>query len=375
MEEYLQSSITDINNIKINSIIIESIEKLMFLGKINESEDNSSELAGFEINKLLQEQSRLEAKYAELIKERNKLKGISNKDKYLEIQNNINDISKILKESTKKLCRLFKENSNLAEDTLKMRREREDIIETLKDLTDKILDNNFDDFFDRIIIDLESQNELTKNQDIEKDLNKSIKNLKSTILLEKEEFENECKEKILTIQKLKENVSKIKSESEFFYNYQKKELSTNEKTKERILNNKEELVLNETKKYMDLEEQEKKTFAKIEEFMKEEDNELISQKETVLSKSRDLLKEKENEIKHIEFKIQAAELVLTKLKEEYDEEYNNKLNEQNKIKEMLEKKENEKSEGNKLDDNIKIIQYYFEDWYSKIGQFEKKKKK
>lgn len=61
------------------SLFEEAISKLSLLGKINFLHDNSSELAGYEINKLLQEQYRLENIYAQLIKERSLLKGISNR--------------------------------------------------------------------------------------------------------------------------------------------------------------------------------------------------------------------------------------------------------------------------------------------------------
>lgn len=44
-----------IDSFKLEYMIEDAISKIVFLGKINESEDNSSELAGFEINKLLKE--------------------------------------------------------------------------------------------------------------------------------------------------------------------------------------------------------------------------------------------------------------------------------------------------------------------------------
>jgi hypothetical protein len=45
----------EIDNMKICFLVEEAVDKISFLSKINESEDNSSELAGFEINKLLKE--------------------------------------------------------------------------------------------------------------------------------------------------------------------------------------------------------------------------------------------------------------------------------------------------------------------------------
>lgn len=59
-----------IDGFKLEYIIEEALDKVVFLGKINESEDNSSELAGFEIHKLLKDQSKLETNFADLIKRR-----------------------------------------------------------------------------------------------------------------------------------------------------------------------------------------------------------------------------------------------------------------------------------------------------------------
>jgi hypothetical protein len=57
----------------------------MFLGNINIQDEASSELAGFEISKLLSSQRQLESQYAELIQTRSTLTGIANKNKLEEI--------------------------------------------------------------------------------------------------------------------------------------------------------------------------------------------------------------------------------------------------------------------------------------------------
>ncbi len=123
----------EIDNMKICFVIEEAIDKITFLSKINESEDNSSELAGFEINKLLKEQKKLEDQYAVLIKQRSQLKGIANRLDLKQVEDKIKEVSRRLKESTKKLCRLFKENTNLDDDSKKVRLEREHLLITLGD--------------------------------------------------------------------------------------------------------------------------------------------------------------------------------------------------------------------------------------------------
>ena len=98
---------------KILALLGEGQKKLSLLDKMNIMDDNSSELAGFEINKLLREQAKLEKTYKGLVSSRGNLKGLSNKKKLNQIQREIEDVARSLKENTKKLCRLFKENKNI----------------------------------------------------------------------------------------------------------------------------------------------------------------------------------------------------------------------------------------------------------------------
>lgn len=173
-EKQLKPSV-EIDNMKIHFLVEEAIEKIQFLAKINEKEDNSSELAGFEINKLLKEQIRLENEYALLIKKRSRLKGIANRDEHKIAEEQIKQVSQKLKESTKKLCRLFKENTNLDDDSRKVREERNRLLITLGDFMEAFSQNKVDGYIQDITLQLESQNMLQDNLEIEKQLNKDLK--------------------------------------------------------------------------------------------------------------------------------------------------------------------------------------------------------
>ena len=209
------------------------IEKLQFLGKINESEDNSSELAGFEINKLLVEQERRENEYAQLIKQRSHLKGIENKKEYNIIQTKISDVARALKESTKKLCRLFKENTNLDDDSLKVRSEREQLLIHLEQFTANIQNSTFETLMDLISEELDSQNMLPKYIEKEKKLTSDIKSIKTELGQENSVYQNEINEKNTTILHLKEDLSKAKAESKIKMSYDKKEIKTKQNTQKR----------------------------------------------------------------------------------------------------------------------------------------------
>jgi len=55
-------------------------------------------------------------------------------------------VAKEIKESTKKICRLFKENPDLASDREKIKNEMVELIERFEKLIGNLQQNNYDEF-------------------------------------------------------------------------------------------------------------------------------------------------------------------------------------------------------------------------------------
>jgi hypothetical protein len=72
-----------------------------------------SEMMSEEVSRVMTEQRELEMKYARLIANRSMLKGLSNKDALHNTKKEILMVAKNLKESTKTLCRVLKENPDV----------------------------------------------------------------------------------------------------------------------------------------------------------------------------------------------------------------------------------------------------------------------
>lgn len=267
----------ELDCLKLEALTEDTLNKLDLLGKINESEDNSSELAGFEINKLLKEQAKLEVFYNELINKRNKLKSIEHKQDYIAIQVEINDVARSLKESTKKLCRLFKENKNLNEDIIKVKGERDDIITALNKLISHLHIREFFKFELEIIEELDGHNKLEELQNHEKDLLNKSKNFKLEIAQESKLFKSEINEKQSTVLKLREEFNKTKTEITIHLKYKMKELETNEQTEQRTYEQLEDNLLKSKMDYETLLVQEDKTFQKTKLFLLREQESLRSE--------------------------------------------------------------------------------------------------
>ena len=362
-----------VDNKNILHLIHGDMEKIHFLGKINEAEDNSSELAGFEINKLLGEQAKLENNYASLIKQRSILKGIENKKEYRKIQEQIADVGRGLRESTKKLCRLFKENTNLDDDSLKVRGEREELLNHLDQFMVNIESNTFPAMIDVICTELDSQNKLGEYLEKEKDLNEDIQELKKALQRDTQDYQNEMNEKQTTIQKLKEDLSKAKAESAIKLRYDKKEIKTNQDTQKRLAKQKQEDIMNQTKEVERLRQREIEVFEKISGFLGCEEDRIKKDADDWTSHLDNKRDQKEKGIDTIKEDTKKAKDRQKKLRDEYDKEVKLQDDEENRIKNILNDKKNKGEKEKKIDEAMMLIQKEFEIWLGIMGPSKKKR--
>jgi chromosome segregation ATPase len=349
------------------------IEKLGFLGKINDTEDDSSGLAGFEIHKLLVEQERRENEYAHLIKQRSLLKGIENKKEYNIIQTKISDVAGALKESTKKLCRLFKENTNVDDDTIKVRKERELLLNHLNDFTQNIQSNTFESLIEMISKELDSQNKLPEYIEKEKKLAADIKAIKTELHMENSVYQNEIAEKNTTISHLKEDLSKAKAESKIKMSYDKKEIKTKQNTQKRLAKQNQEDITNQTKACERLRLREIDVFEKISTFLTGEEERVKKEAEewnNKLDENRENMDKQNLQIKADTEKCQER---YQKLQDLFDAEKKLQEDEDDRINNIMGAKEAEKIKQKKIDDAIMLIQKEFETWLSIIGPSKKPK--
>eukprot|EP01017_Pseudomicrothorax_dubius_P002383 TRINITY_DN10048_c0_g3_i1.p2 TRINITY_DN10048_c0_g3~~TRINITY_DN10048_c0_g3_i1.p2 ORF type:complete len:381 (-),score=148.21 TRINITY_DN10048_c0_g3_i1:1825-2967(-) len=227
------SNLPPLEVLKANAHLEEAILKLRFLNFVNNKDDTSSELAGFEINKLLKEQARLEKEYAELLRQRALLKGITNKSKADEVQKKIEGTARDLKESTKKLCRMFRENPDLASDAEKIRFERLTLIEDLEHLIGLLNSAQLRNYLARMLSNLYDQDTFRSLNLEEKKITENIKMLKEKKKTKVAEFAHELEDRDKQIQSLKEDYLRAKNESEIASKYEGKVLRADENTKYR----------------------------------------------------------------------------------------------------------------------------------------------
>mmetsp|Transcript_6475 Transcript_6475/g.8884 ORF Transcript_6475/g.8884 Transcript_6475/m.8884 type:complete len:152 (+) Transcript_6475:74-529(+) len=109
--------LSEVEAFRAQVLLEEALKKLLFLTSISTSAsvhgDELTQFMGDEISRIIQEQRDLEKKYEDLIAQRGQLKGLCNKQKFKDVQAEIQDVAHRLKESNRSLCRNLKENPNV----------------------------------------------------------------------------------------------------------------------------------------------------------------------------------------------------------------------------------------------------------------------
>jgi hypothetical protein len=178
---------------RIIAVVEDVVEKLGFLDSITpdvlQHRDELSKFIGDEIKRTMDEQKSLEARYEELIEERAAMKGMHNKNKYKEVQEEIEDISRALKDSTNNLVRSLKENPNVSGNLIKVQRDRTELRDLLVRVNQELRDRGtYTAITYRVDEENASQVRFNQLKTREKSLRDTVSNLQEQLTEEQRSF-------------------------------------------------------------------------------------------------------------------------------------------------------------------------------------------
>lgn len=228
MQLNLEGRMSRTDSERIIAILEDTTEKLGFLDSITpdvlEHRDELSKFIGDEIAKTMVEQRALEKRYEQLIEERAEMKGMVNKAKYKDVQEEIQDVSRALRESTNNLIKNLKENPNVSGNLIKVQRDRMElkdlILRCVQELRDqgtyitvktKVDEENF------------AQIRLQQLRAREKSLRETVANLEHDLNAEQKLFQRTVHEQKQAIAQLKEELQVLKGSTAFDAKFKKKE--------------------------------------------------------------------------------------------------------------------------------------------------------
>lgn len=191
--------LTEVDATRISAIVEEAMEKLSFLASITPDvlahRDELSQIVGDEITRIIQEQRTLEGRYDALLSQRYSMKARANKAKFAENQEAIKEVARLLRESTRELCKNLKGNPNIAENLGKIQSERS----ILQTLLSKTLRELRESSFTTLTTTVEEEKmrtemllEVTAN---EKRVSDSVKSLQEQLTTERQQHETDVQER------------------------------------------------------------------------------------------------------------------------------------------------------------------------------------
>lgn len=231
----MSCKLTPIEALRVQTLLDVALKKLEFLSSISTGTGSElTEFMGDEISRIIQEQRELEKRYEELIAKRSTLTGLANKAQMKEVQQEIQEVGRNLKESNKSLCRNLKENPNVSENLIKMQRERQLVQTWLDDLHKELTEYSFGQLMAKVEEERRNQELLQVVKQREKEVSKTVKQLEQDLAREYAEHEKETRQATQEIKELKQDLQQRKSVSQIELSFEEKKLRAKENALVRI---------------------------------------------------------------------------------------------------------------------------------------------
>jgi len=202
---------------RISAVVEEALEKLSFLASITPDvmahRDELSQIVGDEITRIIQEQRGLETRYEHLIAQRTSLKALSNKSKFNDNQEQVKEVARALRESTKELCRNLKGNPNIAENLSKIQTERSNLQNLLSKTLRELRESSFATLTTTVEEEKARNDMIREVVQKEKEVSAAVKKLQADLATEKQLHVQEVEERNEIIAKLKEDLVAVRTKS------------------------------------------------------------------------------------------------------------------------------------------------------------------
>eukprot|EP00344_Euplotes_crassus_P011949 CAMPEP_0196997718 /NCGR_PEP_ID=MMETSP1380-20130617/3258_1 /TAXON_ID=5936 /ORGANISM="Euplotes crassus, Strain CT5" /LENGTH=348 /DNA_ID=CAMNT_0042414037 /DNA_START=103 /DNA_END=1149 /DNA_ORIENTATION=+ len=331
-----------------------------------------SEMMSEEISRVMTEQRNLEKKYARLGQQRSQLKGLQNKEKLQEVIEEIKETARELKDSTRALCRVLKDNPDINGNQIKIRNDRMELIAIAEDLLVQMKDLSYQKFKDTIIEGHENNEKLGKLRKEEKELQTKIKNITTEHNEKDEESLLEFEETEKEIKLLEKTLNDSKTDSDLLLKYLQDKADGEEICQLRGFEQKETVLEDEIRELEDKINREKQVSDKIKTFLLAKKQELENEAEEWDVKNKQETDKLTQEIKELEDKRKEDEERHREVQAQLENE-SAELERKKKEEEAQQRELERKKQENIARDNAAR---YLQDkwiWWDKVGRGLSKK--
>jgi hypothetical protein len=343
--------------------------------KGNAGRDEMTEIMGDEISRIISEQRNLEQRYAQLVSLRSSLTGISNKDNFLKVKEEIKQVAQALRENTRHLCRVLKDNPNLQGNLMKIQKDRQELAAMLDELTKDLYGLNYHSFGYNIAEEMQKQDLLTRKRQQEKETTQNAKQLQEDYKKELQEYQKESKEAQDEIQKLRDELAEAKTYQAFRLKYEEKEARAREACESRQhqhdLYEKEE----EVKALVKKKEVEEMVHNRLEKFMERKFDQFNKELEEWKYKHEQDARDLNERIVQMTEKKDKAKTKLEALNEEVEGEKQRQLEREREEREREDKLRQEREDNERKTEACRLIAREYLKYKELAGKKKKPRKK
>ncbi len=333
---------------RIVAIIEEYKKKLEFLDSLKTKlTSDINMIQGEEMKRLLGEQKELEKRYADLLQQADKLKGLAEKSKLQEVKKEIDELEKKIKENTKNMWKILKDNPDVNENRDKIDRNKKELIVVLDRAAAGLMADSLGDYKEYVETEKAKLEKLDKLKKEEKELIKIIKETTAELNVQQSESAAEEDRIKKEIKDLKQQLSKETLDKEIKLGYAEKQIEGDIECKKRILKNKEAEITKAIDELKKQEENERTVNNKVRKFLEDRAKEYQAKATAWEEKLAHETETYEEEMKSVKSKIDnlIAEIARTDEKLKAEQETRNKRleKETNERREAMEKENKEKA--------------------------------
>eukprot|EP00472_Partenskyella_glossopodia_P012880 CAMPEP_0197517694 /NCGR_PEP_ID=MMETSP1318-20131121/2756_1 /TAXON_ID=552666 /ORGANISM="Partenskyella glossopodia, Strain RCC365" /LENGTH=387 /DNA_ID=CAMNT_0043067475 /DNA_START=48 /DNA_END=1211 /DNA_ORIENTATION=- len=227
----------------VSTILAEAIEKLQLLAMI--SNDTKSrghqKRSKTDMHVLLQRRAELETRYYTMMKRRNALRGLHNRKKYHNNQEELQQLANQLCQSIKTISQNLSESNNphLSKNLLKVEKDRNMLADLLKATVDELEDgSSFGMIVKQVNTQLEEVHNLAATKAKRAQIQKDLKDLEIELKNEWEVFEKDVMSREKKISKLTMELQHLATETQFTEKYESDTAEASANTSKRLIRQK-----------------------------------------------------------------------------------------------------------------------------------------
>lgn len=225
-EEY-ESTLSIHDAYRFRAMVEETAERLELLGLVMADSSRRRELPENQsrnrkdVFHLMVQQKDLEDKFETLMQKRSTLRGLSNKTRYLQNQEELKEITESLRESTSTIFQNLKDQPTIVSNMQKVQKDRHELQDLLVQTTEDLKNCSFASLIEQVSHRLEQQRLLFETELAHEKTRESLKNLEMELRAEREGFTRAMESKEIDIRHLTAELKQLKKVTALSLKYEK----------------------------------------------------------------------------------------------------------------------------------------------------------